>query len=66
MTFGALLLSPAHRGYQLPEDDIGIFLNYEIVARVKSKAEALKIIDELLKDAPGEVIAHRDYLERSL
>jgi hypothetical protein len=66
MSLGAWISSPDHRGYQLPNDDIGIFLNYQQIARTKSKDEAVKILESLLEDAPGDVLKEQDYLFRAL
>jgi hypothetical protein len=51
---GAFEIGGQHRGYQLKEDSIWIFLNYQKVAEVKSKAEAIGILRKLIKDCPPE------------
>lgn len=66
MTLGAWLHEPSVKHRQHPSDDIGIFLNYNQIKRTKNKAEAIKIINELLEDAPKEVIQQADYLFRAL
>ena len=43
-----------HRGYQLKEDSIWIFLNFHKVAEVKSKAEAIGILRKLIANCPPE------------
>ena len=43
-----------HRGYQLKEDSIWIFLNYQKVAEVKSRAEAVGILRKLIVNCPPE------------
>lgn len=70
MILDAWLLSPAHRGYNLRDDDIGIFLNYEQKLRTKSKQEALEFVDKLIEGSPPEarreLNLHKDYLARAL
>jgi hypothetical protein len=40
-------------------DCIGIYLNYKTVAVVKSKAEAIKILEQLVSECPAE--GKKDY-----
>ena len=51
---GAFEIGEKHRGYQLKEDSIWIFLNYQKVAEVKSKTEAIRILRKLIVDCPPE------------
>lgn len=48
-------VSGEHKGYQLPEDDIGIFLNYKLLHRTKNKEEAKRFVDRLIGEAPKEL-----------
>lgn len=43
-----------HRGYQNREDTIWIFLNFKKVAVVKSKSEAVGVLNKLIQDCPPE------------
>lgn len=43
-----------HRGYQESADAIWIFLNFKKVAVVKSKAEAIGILNKLIQGCPSE------------
>lgn len=43
-----------HRGYQVKEDAIHIFLNFKKVAVVKSRSEAVSTIRKLIQDCPSE------------
>lgn len=61
--FGVVMITDAwrvgseHKGYQLPEDDIGIFLNYKLLHRTKSREEANKLVDKLIGEAPKELLS---------
>jgi hypothetical protein len=52
--FVACKVGGDHKGYQEKDDVIGIHLNFNKVALVKSKAEARSILDKLIKDCPKE------------
>ena len=43
-----------HRGYQVKEDAIHIFLNFEKIAEVKTKSEAVSTINKLVQCCPSE------------
>jgi len=62
-------ISP-HKGYQQSSDGIYIFLNFDQIAVVKSKAEAVSIIKRLCLQAPDEarkeLEEYGEYLYRSL
>lgn len=45
--------------YQKPEDEIVIFLNFNIVDRFKEKTQAINLVKKLLNQAPAE--AMRDF-----
>lgn len=45
------------RDYQLREDSIHIFLNFQKVAEVKSKAEAVSILTRLVEGCPRESLS---------
>lgn len=51
-----------HRGYQTSEDNIGIFLNYNLIKTVKTKEEAEQLVKELLKQSPVNLLEFLDYL----
>ena len=59
-----------HKGYQESKDGIYIFLNFDQVAVVKSKAEAVSILNRLVLQAPveakKELEEYKEYLFRSL
>ena len=55
-----------HRGYQVPEDAIHIFLNFKKVAVVKSKAEAVNILNKLIQQCPAESKSDFDEYEEIL
>ena len=57
--FVACEVGGEHKGYQEKDDGIHIFLNFNKIALVKSKAEAKKILDKLYKECPKE--AKKDY-----
>ncbi len=44
----------AHRGYQVASDAIHIFLNFEKVAVVKSRSEAISVLKKLVENCPKE------------
>jgi hypothetical protein len=46
-----------HRGYQVRDDAIHIFLNFKKVAVVKSKAEAVGILNKLIRSCPPEALS---------
>lgn len=46
-----------HRGYQESADGIWIFLNFERVAMVKSKTEAVSILNKLVQNCPREFLS---------
>lgn len=48
---------------QDPTDAIGIYLNFKQVALVKNKAEALKVVEKLIREAPPA--AQKDFLNYS-
>ena len=52
-----------HRGFQLKEDCIDIFLNYKKVASIKNKEETKKILTDVLNNCPKE--CKRDFEEWS-
>lgn len=58
------------KGYQQSSDGIYIFLNFDQIAVVKSKAEAVSIIKRLVLQAPDEarkeLEEYGEYLLRSL
>ena len=43
-----------HRGYQINEDSIGVFLNFKLVLETKHRAEAQKKLDKLIEECPPE------------
>jgi len=43
-----------HRGYQVASDAIHIFLNFQKVAVVKSKSEAVSVLNKLIENCPAE------------
>jgi hypothetical protein len=47
-------VSGDHKGYQEKDDVIGIHLNFNKVALVKSKEEARSILDRLIENCPKE------------
>ena len=53
----AFEIGEPHRGYQLKEDAIHIFLNFEKVAVVKSKSEAVSILNRLIQNCPKESLS---------
>lgn len=59
-----------HKGYQESKDGIYIFLNFNQVAVVKSKAEAIAVLNRLVLQAPDEakkeLEEYGEYLYRSL
>ena len=50
-----------HRGYQLKEDAIWIFCNFQKVAVVKSRSEAVSVLNKLIANCPQE--AKKDFEE---
>lgn len=66
----AFLISPKHKGYEIKEDHIFIFLNYKQLFKTKSKKDAILYIDKLINEAPVEskieLELHKDYLIRSI
>lgn len=46
-----------HRGYQVKEDAIHIFLNFKKVATVKSRSEAVSILTKLIASCPKESLS---------
>lgn len=66
----ASLISPKHRGYDIKEDHIYIFLNYNQLFKTKVKKEALSFIDKMINEAPIQVKAdlhlYKDYLLKSI
>ena len=59
----ACTVGGAHRGYQLAEDNLWIFLNFEKVLVTKSREEARAKIRELLDNAPVDLTDLAFYLE---
>ena len=59
----ACTVGSAHRGYQLAEDNLWIFLNFEKVLVTTSKDEARAKIRELLDNAPVDLTDLAFYLE---
>ena len=55
----AFEIREAHRGYQLKEDAIHIFLNFEKVVVARSKTEAVSTLDKLIQNCPLE--AKKDF-----
>jgi hypothetical protein len=51
--FEACAVSGPKESRQNPTDGIGIYLNYKQVAFVKSRAEALNILEKLISDCPA-------------
>lgn len=70
VSIGASLISPKHRGYDVKEDHIFIFLNYKQLYKTKSKKEALLYIDKLINETPSETKIelefYKDYLLRAI
>lgn len=68
--FEACAVSGPLPARQDPSDAIGIYLNYKQVTLVKSKAEALKILEKLISDCPAAARAdferYRSVLLKSL
>jgi hypothetical protein len=58
------------KDHQEADDVIGIHVNYKPIALVKSKAEAIKILDKLLTECPKECKkdfeAYKEILYKSL
>lgn len=58
--FGVLLVTDAwrvsskHRGFQIHEDSIGIFINFEMVLETKDKELAKRFLKNLIKKVPEE------------
>lgn len=52
--FDAWKISSEHRGYQTSEDDIGLFVNYELIYRTKNKEAFRRKVLEVLKQTPKE------------
>lgn len=46
--------SAEHRGYQLKEDAIHIFLNFKKIAVARSRSEAVSIVRRLVEECPSE------------
>lgn len=61
--WGAGKFSNEHKGYQVAEDSIYVFLNYEKVGTFKNKQEAQKLINQLIKDSPVSLEELQDYLK---
>lgn len=55
-----------HRGYQVKEDAIHIFLNFKKVAVVKSRSEAVSTIRKLIQGCPAEAKSTFDEYEEIL
>jgi hypothetical protein len=68
--FEACAVSGPKDSRQNPSDGIGIYLNYKQVAFVKSRAEALKILEKLIVECPAAARAdferYRPILLKSL
>jgi hypothetical protein len=64
--FVACATGGEHKGYQEKDDVIGIFVNFNEVALVKSKAEARKILDKLIKDCPKEAKSNFEQYKQTL
>lgn len=47
--------SGEHRGYQVAEDNIYVFLNFKQVMKTKSYEEANGMINRLLREAPVDL-----------
>lgn len=47
-------ISSSTPDYQKSTDDIGIFLNYKLIARFKEKAPAIALVNKLLSEAPKQ------------
>lgn len=60
--WGAGKFSPPHRGYQLKEDAIWVFLNYEKVGVFKDKDSAQRKVNELINDCPVDLKEFVHYL----
>lgn len=64
----ACWIKSEHKGYVVAKDSIGVFLNFNMVGDVKSKAEAARIIDRLIEESPTdtkkEFLLFKDYLTR--
>ena len=43
-----------HRGFQILEDSIGIFINYKMVLETKDKELARRFVNNLIKKVPEE------------
>lgn len=61
-TWDASRSGSAHRGYQLANDSIGIFLNFDLVLNTTSKPEARALIARLVADAPADLSDLEEYL----
>jgi hypothetical protein len=48
------MVSGTHRGYQLADDSIGLFVNFKMVFQTKDKSEARKFLRRLVDEAPNE------------
>jgi len=61
MSGDAFTVSTKHRGYQLKEDSIQIYLNYVLILDTKNKQEAKNCLNRLMLECPKE--AKREYEE---
>ena len=58
----ALRVKGEHRGYQIADDSICVFLNFKQLGEFKDKASAIKLIEKLLLEAPVNLDGFKDYL----
>lgn len=57
--------SPPPR-YQAPDQAIDVYFNFELVKSCRSKADALKLITQLLADSPVKLDEFEHYLKAVL
>lgn len=52
--------------FQTPDQSIDIYVNFDLVKRCRSKADALKLITQLLTDSPVKLEEFEHYLKAVL
>lgn len=52
--FAACSVGTEHRGYQVKDDAIYVFLNFKKVGIFKSRSEALALVQKLIDDCPKQ------------
>ena len=61
--WGAFKTSSIHRGFNLKDDGIHVFLNYQKVGFFTDNQSAQKCIDKLLAEAPVDLSEFQEYLK---